>query len=109
MCVCVCVSVYTVCVSIHLCVSLSACVYLSLSASPHRWVPALKNIFLLGNKRKQIPPDHLEAFFSGVAVVMTNQLREMTLDSINDYLHVFCPVKVRRSPNQWRMFSIMLF
>ena len=71
-----------------------------MSASPHRWVPALKNIFLLGNKRKQIPPDHMEAFFSGVAVVMTNQLREMTLDSINDYLHVFCPVKVRRSPNQ---------
>ena len=64
--------------------------------APYRWLPALQNIFFLGNKRKQIPLDHLEAFFDGVAVVMTNQLREMTLASIADYLHVFCPVKVRK-------------
>ena len=59
-----------------------------------RWLPALQNIFFLGNKRKQIPLHHLDAFFDGVAVVMTNQLREMTLASISDYMHVFCPVKV---------------
>ena len=64
--------------------------------APCRWLPALQNIFFLGNKRKQIPLDHLEAFFDGIAVVMTNQLREMTLASIADYLHVFCPVKVRK-------------
>ena len=66
----------------------------AVSDVPCRWIPALKNIFLLGSKRKQIPLDRMEPFFNGVAVVMTNQLREMALKSITDYLRVFCPVKV---------------
>jgi dynein heavy chain len=58
-----------------------------------KWLPEVQNIFFQGNRRKQIPLEHLDSFFDGVAMVMTNQLREMALDSISDYLHVFCPVK----------------
>lgn len=61
-----------------------------------RWLPEVQNIFFQGNRRKQIPLEHLDSFFDGVAVVMTNQLREMALDSIADYLHIFCPVKVKQ-------------
>lgn len=60
-----------------------------------RWLPEVQNIFFQGNRRKQIPLEHLDSFFDGVAVMMTNQLREMALDSIADYLHIFCPVKVK--------------
>ncbi|CAI8004188.1 Dynein heavy chain 7, axonemal [Geodia barretti] len=73
-----------------------------------KWLPALQNIFFLGNKRKQIPLDHLEAFFDGIAVVMTNQLREMTLASIADYLHVFCPVKEEKCAGIFSGFSLNL-
>ena len=57
----------------------------------------MQNIFYHGNKRKWIPLGQLDKFFSSVAVLMTNQLRELALDSIEDYKRVFCPPQVRDS------------
>lgn len=51
----------------------------------------MQNIFYHGNKRKLIPLGQLESFFGSVAVLMTNLLREMVLNSIKDYLQIFCP------------------
>lgn len=56
-----------------------------------RWFPEVQNIFYQGNKRKLIPLGRLEDFFNSVAVLMTNLLRELALNSIRDYLYVFCP------------------
>ena len=61
----------------------------------HRWFPEVQNIFYHGNKRKLIPLGQLDSFFHSVAVLMTNQLRELALDSIQEYKLVFCPPKVR--------------
>ena len=60
----------------------------------HRWFSEVQNIFYQGNKRNLIPLDKRDEFFNSVAVLMTNQLRELALDSIEDYLHVFCRPKV---------------
>ena len=68
-----------------------------LSPSP-RWFPEVQNIFYQGNKRKVIPLGQLEEFFASAAVLMTNQLRELAIDSITDYHRVFCPPKVRERP-----------
>ena len=78
--------------SIYSCVE-SPCT-LCVCVCPGRWLPEVQNIFFQGNRRKQIPLEHLDSFFDGVAVMMTNQLREMALDSIADYLHIVCPPKV---------------
>lgn len=69
----------------------------SLSPFPHffpRWFPEVQNIFYQGNKRKQIPLGQLEAFFNATATLMTNLLQELALNSITDYLHVFCRTPV---------------
>ena len=55
-----------------------------------RWFLEVQNIFYQGNKRKQIPLGQLEAFFNATATLMTNLLQELALNSITDYLHVFC-------------------
>jgi dynein heavy chain len=57
-----------------------------------KWFPEVQNIFYRGNKRKQIPFTRLDPFFESVAVLMTNLLRELTLDSITEYREVFSPL-----------------
>lgn len=59
-----------------------------------RWFPEVQNIFYNGNKRKQVPFTQLDAYFEGSAVLMTNLLRELALDSIDEYETVFCPQPV---------------
>ena len=56
-----------------------------------RWFPTVQNIFCQGNKRELIPLGQLDNFFNCVAVLMTNQLQELAMNSIEDYLQVFCP------------------
>ena len=51
----------------------------------------MHGIFFQGNKRKQIPTDRLEQFFEAVSVLMSSHLRELSLNSIADYLEMFCP------------------
>lgn len=56
-----------------------------------RWFPEVQNVFYNGNKRKQIPLAQLDQFFESSAVLMTNLLRELALNSILEYEQVFCP------------------
>lgn len=51
----------------------------------------MHGIFFQGNKKKQIPTDRLERFFEAVSVLMSSQLRELSLNSIAAYLEMFCP------------------
>ena len=61
----------------------------------HRWFPEVQNLFYHGNKKKQIPLVQLDQFFESSAVLMTNLLRELALDSIAEYEQVLCPAKVQ--------------
>ena len=71
-----------------------------------RWFPEVQNIFYYGNKRKLIPLGQLESFFRSVAVLMTNLLRELVLDSIKDYHHIFCPPADQDVPGKFPGFVI---
>lgn len=51
----------------------------------------MHGIFFQGNKKKQIPTDRLPRFFEAVSVLMSSQLRELSLNSIATYLEMFCP------------------
>uniref|UniRef100_A0A669PXQ2 Dynein axonemal heavy chain 7 n=1 Tax=Phasianus colchicus TaxID=9054 RepID=A0A669PXQ2_PHACC len=54
-----------------------------------RWLPEVQKIFYQGNKRKQIPSNastaKLEAFFRCAATLMTRQLQQLLLQSIQDF------------------------
>ena len=64
-----------------------------------RWFPEVQNIYYQGNKRKQVPSNQnakrLESFFNAAAVLMTNQLQMLALNSIDDFTKLFCPPPVR--------------
>ena len=59
----------------------------------------MQNIYYQGNKRKQVPSNQnakrLESFFNAAAVLMTNQLQMLALNSIDDFTKLFCPPPVR--------------
>lgn len=63
-----------------------------------RWFPEVQNIYYQGNKRKQVPSNQnakrLESFFNAAAVLMTNQLQMLALNSIDDFTKLFCPPAV---------------
>ena len=63
-----------------------------------RWFPEVQNIFYQGNKRKQVPSnqdqERLEAFFNCAATLMTEQLQNLALDSLNDYTDLLVQPKV---------------
>uniref|UniRef100_A0A8C5QX10 Dynein axonemal heavy chain 7 n=1 Tax=Leptobrachium leishanense TaxID=445787 RepID=A0A8C5QX10_9ANUR len=54
-----------------------------------KWFPEIQNIFYQGNKKKQIPSDRnsrkLESFFDCAATLMTEQLQNLALISMQDY------------------------
>ncbi|XP_067686354.1 dynein axonemal heavy chain 7-like [Haliotis asinina] len=54
-----------------------------------KWFPEVQNIFYQGNKRKQVPSNQdqemLESFFNCAATLMTDNLQQLTLNSLNDY------------------------
>ncbi|XP_058956956.2 dynein axonemal heavy chain 7 [Pocillopora verrucosa] len=60
-----------------------------------KWFPEVQNIYYQGNKRKQVPSNQnakrLESFFNAAAVLMTNQLQMLALNSIDDFTKLFCP------------------
>ena len=62
----------------------------------YRWFRDVQNIFYLGNKRKLIPLNHLERFFNSVSVLMSNIIRQLALDSIEDYSNLFSPSHVKK-------------
>ena len=66
-----------------------------------RWFPEVQNIYYQGNKRKQVPSNQnakrLESFFNAAAVLMTNQLQMLALNSVDDFTKLFCPPAVSLS------------
>ncbi|XP_048808316.1 dynein axonemal heavy chain 7 isoform X2 [Lagopus muta] len=54
-----------------------------------KWLPEVQKIFYQGNKKKQIPSNastaKLEAFFRCAATLMTRQLQQLLLQSIQDF------------------------
>ena len=61
----------------------------------HRWFAEVQNIFYHGNEKKPIPLHDLDGVFNCAASLMASLLRELAINSITDYLQVFCPVVVR--------------
>ena len=59
----------------------------------------MQNIFYQGNKRKQVPSnqdqERLEAFFNCAATLMTEQLQNLALDSLDDFTDLLVQPKVR--------------
>ncbi|XP_076459412.1 dynein axonemal heavy chain 7-like [Babylonia areolata] len=59
-----------------------------------KWFPEVQTIFYQGNKRKQVPSnqeqDRLESFFNCAATLMTDNLQQLTLNSISDYTDLLC-------------------
>lgn len=59
-----------------------------------RWFPEVQTIFYQGNKRKQVPSNQeqekLESFFNCAATLMTENLQQLTLHSIDDYTDLLC-------------------
>lgn len=58
----------------------------------NRWFIEVQGIFYQGNKRKQVPTsqeqEKLESFFNCAATLMSQNLQNLTLDSIEDYTNL---------------------
>lgn len=63
-----------------------------------KWYGAIKTIFHKGIKRKHIPdeskPKMLKRFFNSLATLMTRQLQNLCISSIESYTHYICDVGV---------------
>ncbi|XP_076451419.1 dynein axonemal heavy chain 7-like [Babylonia areolata] len=59
-----------------------------------KWFPEVQTIFYQGNKRKQVPSnkehEKLVSFFNCAATLMTDNLQQLTLNSISDYTDLLC-------------------
>ena len=57
-------------------------------------------MFYEGNKRKQVPsnadPEKLESFFNCAATLMTENLQQLSLNSLDDFTDLICqpPVSI---------------
>ena len=70
----------------------------------------MQNIYYQGNKRKQVPSNQnakrLESFFNAAAVLMTNQLQMLALNSVDDFTKLFCPPAVSLITNNQSYNSV---
>ena len=57
-----------------------------------RWLSDVHGIFYQANKKKQIPSNKLEAIFEAASVMMSSQLRELVINSVSSYQHMYSPV-----------------
>ena len=61
-----------------------------------KWFLEVQNIFYQGNKRKLVPssaePNKQKAFFDCVASLMTANLQSLCLNSLDDYITLYCPL-----------------
>ena len=82
-----------------------------------RWFPEVQNIFVLANKRKQVPSNHdagkLQSFFNCAATLMTSHLQSLALVSMSDFTDLLCRPPVgwyssiynyRQSEPVWNLF-----
>lgn len=74
----------------------------------------MQNIYYQGNKKKQLPTGDsstkLESFFNCAATLMTSQLQELALVSMQDFtdLIVQPPVSMAQSP-QYSLATLFVF
>lgn len=65
----------------------------------YRWFPEVQAIFYQGNKKKQVPSNQeqekLESFFNCAATLMTSNLQNLAIDSIEDYTNLLVQPPVR--------------
>lgn len=75
-----------------------------------RWFPEVQVMFYEGNKRKQVPsnqdPEKLESFFNCAATLMTDNLQQLTLNSLDDYSDLLCQPPVRPITKLYKSFLI---
>ncbi|XP_055967922.1 dynein axonemal heavy chain 7 [Sorex fumeus] len=68
------------------------------------WFPEVQNIYYQGNKKKQLPPGDnsakLESFFNCAATLMTLQLQDLTLVSMQDFTDL-----IAQPPDSVRAFE----
>ncbi|XP_015421606.1 PREDICTED: dynein heavy chain 7, axonemal [Myotis davidii] len=68
------------------------------------WFPEVQNIYYQGNKKKQLPTGEssakLEAFFNCAAALMTLQLQDLTLSSMQDFTDL-----IAQPPDSVRAFE----
>jgi len=68
-----------------------------------RWFTEVQNIFVLANKRKQVPSNHdankLQSFFNCAATLMTSQLQSLALNSLSDFTDLLCRPPVSSQTN----------
>jgi dynein heavy chain len=57
-----------------------------------KWLSDVHGIFYQANKKKQIPSNKLEAIFEAASVMMSSQLRELVINSVSSYQHMYSPV-----------------
>ena len=61
-----------------------------------KWFLEVQNIFYQGNKRKLVPsstePAKQKAFFDCVATLMTANLQSLSLNSLDSYVSLYCPL-----------------
>ncbi|XP_069052852.1 dynein axonemal heavy chain 7 isoform X2 [Lepisosteus oculatus] len=69
-----------------------------------KWFPEVQHIYYQGNKRKLVPSNSnsakLQSFFNCAAALMTEQLQNLALDSIQDYTNLLA-----QSPDSVRAFE----
>lgn len=75
-----------------------------------RWFPEVQVMFYEGNKRKQVPsnqdPEKLESFFNCAATLMTDNLQQLTLNSLDDYSDLLCQPPVRPMTKLYKLIFL---
>lgn len=73
-----------------------------------RWFPEVQNIYYQGNKKKQLPTGDssakLDSFFNCAATLMTLQLQDLTLVSMQDFTNLIAQPRVRIAQLSSRAF-----
>eukprot|EP00118_Oscarella_pearsei_P018868 m.196512 g.196512 ORF g.196512 m.196512 type:complete len:4008 (+) comp39530_c1_seq1:67-12090(+) len=73
-----------------------------------KWFFDAQSVFYTGNKKRQIPHNQFEAFFNSVSVVMSSQLRDLALRSIESLTELFCPPDDLSALTHFRGFVMKL-
>ncbi|XP_065834129.1 dynein axonemal heavy chain 7-like [Oscarella lobularis] len=73
-----------------------------------KWLPDVQTVFYLGNKKRQITHNTLDAFFNSAAVLMSSQLRSLVLRSIESFTELFSPPESLSALSQFKGFVMKL-
>ena len=77
--------------------SISVCEFISvISVFVHldSWIASVQGICYNGNRRQPISAKRMSAFFDGIAVIMTRQLRDLAMKSLESLTKLIVPDEV---------------